>query len=419
MVSTEAGTQDGWERWMELMTLVSPFVLLVVSSALTMVLKPLSSRDTAFMLVTAAVTAVWIYVDRLLIRWSRSPVGKVVVFVGLLVLSALLVLRSQWFTLFILVVYGYAFESFPVPWAIFASWCAAVVHARAFVDRWPTTFGALGEFVLLVAVIGSLASAFTLLGAASARLARGRKVVIAELLEANRKLAASMSENARLHAELVHQAEEAAVIAERQRMAREIHDTLAQGLTGIITQLEAAEQADWSRHVATATWLARQSLTEARRSVHAVRPEALEAARLPEALRNTARQWSEVNEMAAEVHVTGTAAKLPADVEVALLRAAQEGLVNVAKHAGAARVGLTLSYMPDVVTLDVRDDGVGFDPDASAAPDPGKGGYGLTGMRQRLESVGGSLVVETEPGAGTALSATVPVCPADREDFGA
>jgi signal transduction histidine kinase len=125
---------------------------------------------------------------------------------------------------------------------------------------------------------------------------------------------------------------------------------------------------------------------------------------------------------------TGTERDLPPDIEFALLRTAQEALANVAKHAAATRVGLTLSYMDEEVVLDVRDDGRGFDPARSArepayagaaAPVPAApvqagpphGGFGLLAMRQRIEDVAGTLEVESEPGAGTAISASVPAPP--------
>jgi ABC-type Fe3+/spermidine/putrescine transport system ATPase subunit len=104
--------------------------------------------------------------------------------------------------------------------------------------------------------------------------------------------------------------------------------------------------------------------------------------------------------------VTGEAIPLQPDIEIALLRTAQEALANVAKHAGATRAGLTLSFMGDVVTLDVRDDGVGFTVPEPGATDAGK--FGLTGMRQRVARVAGSLTIESEPGGGTAISARVP-----------
>jgi signal transduction histidine kinase len=254
----------------------------------------------------------------------------------------------------------------------------------------------------------SLAAVMTFLGWVTQEQAQRRKVTIAELAETNRRLEEAMAENAGLHAQLLTQAREAGVLDERQRMAREIHDTIAQGLTGIVTQLEAASCAGDSRHVRTAAQLARDSLAEARRSVHALRPQELEEARLPDALAGVVERWSAVNGVPAALTTTGTALPLLPEIEVALLRVAQEALANVAKHAGASRAGLTLSYMEDLVTLDVRDDGVGFAvPEAGGSAGPG-GGFGLTGMRQRVARVAGSLAIESEPGGGTAVSARVP-----------
>jgi signal transduction histidine kinase len=124
---------------------------------------------------------------------------------------------------------------------------------------------------------------------------RQREQALEQAREANGRLEATLAENAGLHEQLISQAREAGIVDERQRMAREIHDTLAQGLTGIITQLQAAEQASqdpvrWRRHFAAATGLARESLSEARRSVHALRPEPLETARLSEALAGVAER---------------------------------------------------------------------------------------------------------------------------------
>src|SRR6478752_1804920 len=225
------------------------------------------------------------------------------------------------------------------------------------------------------------------------------------------RLETALAENAGLHRQLLAQAREAGVLDERQRMAREIHDTIAQGLTGIITQLEAAEQArdratERDRHLETAKRLARESLTEARRSVEAGMPGALESGTLREALESIATEWSGINGIPVDVTFTGDEIALHPDIEVALLRTAQEALANVAKHAGATRAGLTLSFMGDVVTLDVRDDGSGFAVAERSQPDGT--GYGLTGMRQRVARVAGSLVIESEPGGGTAVSARVP-----------
>jgi signal transduction histidine kinase len=235
-----------------------------------------------------------------------------------------------------------------------------------------------------------------------------RRRTLAELAEVNRRLAATVAENAALQRRLLERARRDGVHDERARLARELHDTLAQGLVGIVTQLQAAEQAGddppaWRRRVTAAIDLARQSLAEARRSVHALRPQPLAGARLAEALAEVTRRWSDLHGVPAEVTVTGTVRPMPPDAEDTLLRTAQEALANVARHAAAGRAGVTLSYLDGEVAVDVRDDGRGFDP-----ADRGGSGFGLVAMGQRIKGLGGTLQVESEPGAGTAISARVP-----------
>ncbi|WP_250005671.1 sensor histidine kinase [Actinoplanes sp. M2I2] len=134
-------------------------------------------------------------------------------------------------------------------------------------------------------------------------------------------------------------------------------------------------------------------------------------ARVPEAIGEVTRRWSEVYGIEAALTVTGDPRPMHSDVGVTLLRAAQEALADVAKHARAGRVGLTLSYMANLVTLDVRDDGVGFDPTRRAGRSA-NGGFGLAGLRQRVQRLAGRLDIESEPGGGTAISASVPAIPA-------
>ena len=157
------------------------------------------------------------------------------------------------------------------------------------------------------------------------------------------------------------------MLDERARMAREIHDTIAHGLTGIVTQLEAAEQAsdrpdDWRapRRQRRSGWRARACPRRAGRSRRRGR-RSWRARRSRTALADVAERWSAINGVPVEFMTTGDPMPLHPEIEVALLRTAQEALANVAKHAGASRAGLTLSYMGDVVALDVRDDGVGFE----------------------------------------------------------
>jgi signal transduction histidine kinase len=274
--------------------------------------------------------------------------------------------------------------------------------------------GAILYFGVVMVNIG-VAGAFSWFSWVAAAQSARRARLVEELSGANQRLEASLAENAGLHEQLLTQAREAGIQDERQRLAREIHDTLAQGLTGIITQLQAAKEAghdrvERCRHFDTAIRLARESLTEARRSVDALRPEPLEQARLGDAVAAVAEKWSLLHGVPCVVAVTGTARPLPPETEVVLLRAAQEGLANVAKHAMASRAWLTLSYMDCEVALDVRDDGRGF-AEAGGPGGPAGGGFGLLAMRQRVEGLAGTLQVESEPGGGTVISACVPAIP--------
>ncbi|MET9456806.1 sensor histidine kinase [Streptomyces canus] len=222
----------------------------------------------------------------------------------------------------------------------------------------------------------------------------------------------ALDENAALHAQLLVQAREAGVADERRRLAAEIHDTLAQGLTGIIAQLQVVantpDEGHAREHVHRAMDLARHSLGEARRSVHNLAPVALEHDGLPQALKNTVADWGERTGIRAEFTVAGTTEHLHDELSATLLRIAQEALSNASRHARAGRLGVTLTFLGDEVILDIRDDGVGFDP-LAVAPRSRTGGFGLDGMRARAERIAGSLTVESEPGHGTALSARVPL----------
>ena len=209
---------------------------------------------------------------------------------------------------------------------------------------------------------------------------------------------------------LVDQARESGQLGERRRLAREIHDTLIQGFASIAMNVQAAEgpadTARSSRHLEEALRTAREGLAEARRIVWALRPEVLEDASLPEALSSLAERWSEGG-VPAEVAVTGDARRLSPEIEATLLRAAQEALTNVRKHASAGRVVMTLSYMQDRVALDVKDDGGGFEPGRSGKAGS-VGGFGLGAMRERAEQSGGTLAVESETGGGTTLVVELP-----------
>jgi len=221
-------------------------------------------------------------------------------------------------------------------------------------------------------------------------------------------------------AELAAAERQAGVLDERERLAHEIHDTLAQGFTSIVLLLQAAEAAwaagspEAAQHLAQARRTASENLAEARRLVWALQPAQLSGASLPEALARLTERLGEEEGLDTSTAVTGPARPLPTAIEVALLRVAQEALANVRRHAKAGRVTVTLSYMDDVAVLDVQDDGVGFDVAASRPARPGQdGGFGLEAMRQRATRLGGTLAIESAPGTGTTLVVKLPV---DREE---
>jgi signal transduction histidine kinase len=390
----------------------SPYLLLAVLAASTFAASGVRGRALLIDVSLCAVTAAWVLGMYTLNPARRRP-RPAAVFIGvLLVLTGLLTYMSGWFGFFIVVAFGYSRELLRWPWPMVVGAVAAVIGALAQTDgnhsSWP-----IHLMIFLVALFIDLAlfPAFMWLIHDREQQVVQHKQSLTELSAVNRRLEATIAENEVLHRQLIAQAREAGVRDERRRMAREIHDTLAQGLTGIVTQLQAAEQAasrspdgslGWRRHVDAATRLARESLVEARRSVDALRPEPLDGCRLSEAVAGVAERWSALNGIPAQVTTTGAARPIEPEAEFALLRAAQEALANVARHARASRVGLTISYMENEVALDVRDDGVGFDP---AVPDRG---FGLVAMRQRIAALSGTLQVESEPGGGAAISACVP-----------
>jgi len=211
-------------------------------------------------------------------------------------------------------------------------------------------------------------------------------------------------------ARLSAQSRDAAVLAERNRLARDIHDTLAQGFTGVIVQLEAAEDAgsqglstEANAHVARARELARGSLREARRSVQALRPQALEESGLCEALDSLFTRMTAGTNLRAEFVVTGIPRTLPADWEDDLLHIGQEVLTNALRHARASRFTAQITFASDMVRMDLRDDGDGFDPSARSD------GFGLVAMRERVSRMAGQLTVQSAPGEGTAVSIAIPI----------
>lgn len=229
-----------------------------------------------------------------------------------------------------------------------------------------------------------------------------RKRVIADLLRTRDALAESHRRTG--------------VLEERERLAREIHDTVAQGLSSTGMLLCAADlswESDPERSrnlVRRAAEGVHENLAEARAFVQGGAPAPLSRGTLRRALADLCRSLSEETGIEAALTCDGELDGLPGEVEAALLRVAQGALANVREHSGADRAAVSLARIGDRVTLDVRDDGRGFDP---GAPGPGGGrGFGLEAVRARVAGLGGEVTVESAPGEGTGLSVSIPV----RED---
>jgi len=205
----------------------------------------------------------------------------------------------------------------------------------------------------------------------------------------------------------------ALVLEERARLAREIHDTLAQGFVGISSQLDAVamcmpnDRSPARQYLDLARRMARHSLTEARRSVMDLRASVLEGQDLAAALESGTRMWTAGSGVDVAVDVSGPQAALPQDFEQHLLRIAQEAVTNVLKHASASRVAVKLHTEARKIYLRIVDNGHGFEQrDVFSS---GGGHFGLIGMRERAERLGGELHLMSHPGHGTEVEVTVPL----------
>lgn len=343
----------------------------------------------------AALSAVW-YLRWIRTSWARPLLGRPAA-QGLFTIvgAALLGLLVRTDFAFVLVCVPFMprfFLTMPLHWSIPAATMVLVPVDLAFRDMTLHSPAAYGWTLVM------------------------RLAVVAVLGVMLRSFAVQAEQRHRLTEQLAGAERRAGQLEERQRIARDIHDTLAQGFAGIVVHLETAalERARDPRvavrHADAALTVARRSLEEARRMMGAMLPEALDGRDLGDAVARVAGDWSSRTAVPCEAVVTGDARPLDRDVEVALLRVAQEALTNVWKHARATQVTVTLSYLDDVVLLDVRDDGVGT---AVADPPTGAAGLGLAGMRARIEQLGGTFAVESAADEGTTVSASLPAIPAD------
>lgn len=289
-----------------------------------------------------------------------------------------------------------------LPWAIvFSAVILAGVIAAPVVHTGATTYANIvGPVVGGVFAVGIARGYLALV-----REGRERRRLIASLLRAQ-------DETAQLQDELARTQRESGAGLERTRLSRDIHDTVAQALSSIALLARSASAQDRATALAQIDELARGGLVDIRRIVNDLAPSELEGSALGDALRRMLARLSLETGIRTDLHIDDTLPAMSTATEVALLRTAQSALANVRAHAQAGRVVVTLADAGDSIRLDVADDGVGFDAttwNARSSRRTDGSGYGLRALRARLRELGGELDVESEPGDGVALSASVPL----------
>ena len=202
---------------------------------------------------------------------------------------------------------------------------------------------------------------------------------------------------------------ERGALDERRRVAREVHDTIAQGLSSIILLARAAElnPDEGADRIAQIADIAQANLNDARRIVSALSPAELDDDPLPAAIDGVVRRVAEASDVNAWFVCVGDASRLPLDQEVSFLRVAQGALANVAAHSEASRCEVVLTFEQEATTLVVADDGLGYDPQAPHRISDT--GFGIAVMEDRVSDVGGTLVIETNRGNGTTVTAKIPL----------
>jgi signal transduction histidine kinase len=384
----EARVPDAWSRLLPIIVVASIFIALVMSVRLG------RANPSAFLLIGAwtlgAVTLPFLWQASVIAIWPALLIAPICA-AGLLIDGAASIVLAALATLLVLTLGWLQMEGFIPMSAVVSPGQILVILPVSATAFWIAMFWMIAGLTYL--------------------LASG----LQRSLEYNRRLAFGLrrfsneleARVARQTAELLEQSQEAARLEERTRVARDIHDTLAQGLTGIVVQLGAAQRArkaespDTAEHIELAQSMAREALAEARRSIWNLRAPALGRGGLSDALQGLVERKSH-GEIQIDFKLMGDVWQLASDVESSLLRVCQESLVNVTKHAGATEAHVVLEYAPDLVRLIVRDNGAGFDDETLEVSHDAQGpwdGFGLLGMRERIQQFGGMLTLSNEGGA--------------------
>ncbi|MFI6575039.1 sensor histidine kinase [Nocardiopsis sp. NPDC050513] len=383
---------------------LAPIGLLLLSQAVAWLPPGLLPHE--WLLWSALLTLPLVMVRLALLRYGQSPISEPVLKTGFVLHTVLLLLATAlnpYLAIYAFVGYFDARRWFDGGWTI------AVMVATSLLSAFGQAGGLAGlwngPWVVLVLTLVNLAISQTIL-----RLEQAREKEMRRRERVAEELAAAHRGNLRLHQQLLDQARETGVSLERARLSREIHDTVAQGLVAVIRQLQAIPDTELGgvarQRLELAEASAHTCLDEARRAVVALAPRQLRSQGLCDAVREELELWSARTGLRSELVVDGSPGPA-AEHDHVVLRVVQESLSNVARHAGDCQVTVSLSWLPEMVMVDVYDDGVGFDHDRLVkAPDGQR--HGLAGMAARVAEVAGQWSVESRSGEGCTVSAVVP-----------
>jgi signal transduction histidine kinase len=379
-----------WEQW-DWVWHYSAYGLLILNIILVYGNDPRIANFSLF-LVLSALLGLW-YISFVKISplriWNNPIRGAIYLAPGWLIWAGLISLTNQSLML-IGIFFPLVFSRFPIRWSIGITIFQTLGLYFLYIMLYPTE----NWFLILMIILGLLVIA-TIIGA-----------FISSIIKQSTDRQRLIEDLTQSRANLMRIEREAGRLAERQRLARDIHDSLAQHFTSIIMHLSATKHGNpesTQTQVQQAENSAREGLTEIRRIVWDMQPEQIEKASLVEAVEKLAARWSAENSVLVKMKVTGIPLKLTSPTETALLRISQEALHNINKHAQANNVNITFSFMEDIFVMDITDDGLGFDPSKTSD------GFGLKTMQDRAEELSGTLTIESEPGIGTAIAVSIPI----------
>jgi signal transduction histidine kinase len=379
-----------WEQW-DWVWHASAYGLLILNTIFVYNSEP-RITTFSFFLVLSAFLALWYFpfVNLSILRiWNNPKRGALYLVPGWLIWGGLISLTAD-SLLLVGMFFPIIFSRFPLRWSSVITILQTLGLYFVYILLYPTEHW----FAILMLILGLLIIS-TIMGA-----------FITSIIKQSTDRQHLIDELTRSRANLLKVEREAGRLTERQRLARDIHDSLAQHFTSIIMHLSAAKYSNpesIQSEVQQAEESAREGLAEIRRIIWDMQPEQIEKASLVEAVEELAARWSAENNVLVKMKVTGTPRSLTSSAETALLRISQEAMHNITKHAQAKNVNITFSFMEDLFVMDIADDGVGFDTSKTG------NGFGMKTMRDRIEDLSGIFTIESEQGRGTAIAVSLPL----------